>query len=165
MRNQRILAINAISITITSVAFCLALLLRFDFDFKMAFAMKSDILVLSLLLFSRQLCRIYWNLSSISWRYVAAPDLQRIFKAHVCSSLLFIGLIYALSISGLPRSVVAIEFLISLILTCGAKFSCRTWTEWSHKQSINSEQANCSKLIIIGAGYSGHLLVKTILSL
>ena len=153
----------AVNLSLHVVGYLLALGLRFDFDTTQMLSFARLVLPLSVLLCTRFALYLYYNLHTRAWRYTSSSDLLVLLKAHAASSLFFVAIVGLMRIPGFPRSVIFIEFTLSLLLAGGLRFAYRILSERnSARQSTGSKQE--SKIIVLGAGVSGQLLVKNLLA-
>ena len=95
------------------------------------------------------------------WVYASTSELRLITVAVTTASvvtgtvmLLLIGLGWVLP--GMPRSALGIDWLLSLVLIGGSRFALRILSE----QSISVRNGKRSKVLIIGAGDAGALVVR-----
>ncbi len=160
--NLRLPCILAINIAIVTVSYLSALGLRFDFDFSVALA-RSWVLPLLLLLAFRVTAYAYWNINQGRWRYSSTKDLMSLLKAHFVSSALLTASIFLFQISVFPRSVIFIEFGLSVLLSGGLRLLTRLASERLVEISRLATK-NDREVLVLGAGDSGHLLIKTLLA-
>lgn len=163
--NLRLLCIMAINIGIVAISYLSALGLRFDFDFSVALH-RSWVLPLLLLLAFRIGAYAYWNLNQSRWRYSSTKDLIGLLKAHFVSSALFAAGIFLFRVTVFPRSVIFIEFGISVLVSGGLRLVTRLATERIVEFSgfATGASRRDREVLILGAGDSGHLLIKTLLA-
>jgi len=104
------------------------------------------------------------------WRFVSVPDAMRIFVALLPTSfILLIGrleLPLSLPYLRLPLSIIAMEFMFSLLGTLGVRIFWRVYTE-----GLNRERLRLSagahphpRTILIGAGGAGNLVAKELIN-
>lgn len=156
-----VLVVNA---ALTALSFFLALGLRFDFEFGDFLTFERFIYPAALLISFRFITYWYWGLNRGYWRYVSARDLVGLFKAHAASSLLFAASVAMLRITGFPRSVIFIEFALSIILLGGARFAVRLLTEQFFPKLRQSSNGPARQVVVLGAGDSGHMLLRVLMS-
>jgi len=149
---------------LTVLGLFLSLGLRFEFNWEEVVAHGRTGLPLVGLILVRFLGYSYWKLIRHHWRYFATPDLISLIKAHTASSFAWGTFIYISGQESFPRSVLFIEFLVSLGLACGSRFVTRLLSERYIRGSALSNSL-ARDVIVLGAGDSGHLLVKQLLSL
>jgi FlaA1/EpsC-like NDP-sugar epimerase len=132
-----------------------AFLLRFDFALpeRMLPALRTAVCVWVI----AKIVAFHWlRLDRGMWRYFATPDLVRLAAASAIASAAASAVLLAASLQTFPRSVLVIDFLISLLLTSGVRAATRLLLEVaSHAQA--SEQR---RVFIYGAGAAGALLLS-----
>lgn len=147
----------------------LTLALRFDFNFdKIPSHFIDNMLVLlpfhillTILLFLAN--RLYTSL----WEYAGVIEMQRLILASLQSALggFLLSLVIPRNYEGyfLPRSYHIIYFLLFLMLTAGARFSYRAFRlHVTMKRSLTG--GKISRVMLIGAGETGHMVIRDILS-
>ncbi len=152
------------NLLVTVVSYFCSLGLRFDFDSSELFRIDRLALPLAILLVLRTGFYIYFRLNQGYWRHVSTHELVELTKAHFASSSCFALLILALRIPSYPRSVFAIEFAVSLLLAGGVRFAVRLWCERHLPKSLLFGSLEDREVVILGAGDSGHVLVKNLLA-
>ena len=94
------------------------------------------------------------------WRYVGLHDLGRILWASVISSVVCFGVVHALlGWIAYPRSVIILTGLLSGLFLAGIRLVVRWFREWLRVLSPSAR-----RVLIVGAGYAGELLVRDMLS-
>jgi len=148
-----------VMIWVSSLAF--AYCVRFDFYLPDILANQRGWLVFILYLASRLAAFFYWHLEEISWRHFSTRDLPKIVKAHLAATICLAAFLVLAQIPHFPRSVIILHTIFSIIGCIAAPLCARLLFE-----SLNARLAKVSntlkrEILIIGAGESGHLLVKT----
>lgn len=158
--------IMVLDILTSLVALLLAYLVRFDVYADVHVLEKEwDILkvtlpfIISIKLFVFYIFRIHKGLI----RHTSLEDVKRIFFAVLtCSILIWIaGLVRAELYDGrylLPTSVLLVEFLTSLLLLIGFRFTIKVYHYELNKPSFKSTK----NILIYGAGVSGLITKRTI---
>ncbi len=146
-----------------SFGYLFSLALRFDSDFSEMSAYGRIALPLSFLLFFRSGTYIYWSLNQGFWRYVSLSDLEKIIKAHLVSSVMLAASVWLSGLPAFPRSVILIEFAVSVLLCAGSRAVVRLFLERGLLNSSQATHADSRDVIVLGAGESGHMLVKHLL--
>ncbi|MCB0329139.1 MAG: polysaccharide biosynthesis protein [Bdellovibrionales bacterium] len=150
---------------VTSVAgYTAALELRFDFQFSDQVPQFSLWMGLFLLLASRVLTYFLLGASDVIWRYFSLNSLVPVVRAHLLSSTIFAASVLIIGLEEFPRSIIFIEFLISIALNGGFALIVRLMFEhevfpYSRGKISQHEQKEC---LVLGAGDSGHLLLKAL---
>ena len=160
-------------ITIFSLYF--SFFIRFEFsvpiEYKLIFLKAVSVfIVIKLTMF------VFFRLYKITWRYVGIHDMLNIVGALIVSESVLMVLIlipfplflssyiptflsFDLYISGFPRSVFFLDWLISFILFCGLRISKRIFLEVVHKR--NSSNIG-KRTLIVGAGNTGEMVLRDI---
>lgn len=96
------------------------------------------------------------------WIYASVEELKLIVAAVTAASVLLAGgMVVALSLGafvGLPRSVLVIDWLLSMILVGGLRFSFRLMAE--SRGPVASLVTQPRRVLIVGAGDAGALVVR-----
>lgn len=147
-------------------SYFIALALRFDFIWTEIFAPNRLLFPFFLLALSRHACYMRWNLNQCYWRYVSTPDLLRLFKAHLLSTIIFSSLVLLFRVDSFPRSVIFVEFVLSIMIQGGARVATRLIRETLiTKVAKDYDRSHLGRhVLVLGAGDSGHLVVKNLLS-
>ena len=171
-KNQQIIKralIILYDLVVVWAAGVLALLLRFDLSFSkipenFIENMQSMILinmVVTVIIFT--LNHLYTSL----WAYAGMVEMQRIILAAIETTVveMIIALIKSKNNSGyfLPRTYHILYFFILLILTAGIRFLYRT-VRMQITSRVNPSDIQVSKVMLIGAGETGHMVIRDILS-
>jgi FlaA1/EpsC-like NDP-sugar epimerase len=96
-----------------------------------------------------------FGLYSKLWRFVDQKDFETILKATLASTAGLIVVLFLFSIGrhDPPRTVIAMDFLLALVLTCGARFAVR-WMFERPARGAMLERAG-HEVLIVGAGNGG----------
>ncbi|MEX1141905.1 MAG: nucleoside-diphosphate sugar epimerase/dehydratase [Thermoleophilaceae bacterium] len=96
-----------------------------------------------------------FGLYSKLWRFVDQADFESIVKAVVVSSVAVIAISFLFSPGDLdpPRGVIALDFLLTLALVCGARFLVRAIVERPLRGPL--VQRASTEVLIVGAGNGG----------
>ncbi len=119
------------------ISFYVAYLLRFNFHIPSEF--MQPFLLLFLLLSGLKIASFFWfNLYFIVWRFFGFSEAKNIIKAHLLAygSFVIIFLLFREDLSPFPRSVIIIDFFLSLALLGASRISKRLILEQSHGASI-----------------------------
>ena len=138
-------------------AYYSAFLLRFDFSLGQPerlwfWKTLGVILVLKLVFF------YVFGLLRGWWQYVGMSDLLDLSKATLASTSILIGIVLiGLWPGGFPRSVLLLDMALTILVTGGARFAVRAYTD-----SIQHYAAQKNTLVI-GAGVAGGVIVRELL--
>lgn len=148
--------IVACHLAIIATSLSSAFLLRFDFsvaraDVPLLYRGLQIALGCKILVFTLAKLHRGW------WRFVSIADLTRVFFANVVASMAFAALATALIGPEFPRSVYFIDFGICFLLTAGARFVVRVYSELVLGELPSKGR---KRLLIYGAGLAGMTLVR-----
>ena len=147
------------------IAFSLSLYWSFQIrdQFNGFDGLEGHILIYMLIFVAIKLLVFYsLKLYNISWRLVSLQDVANISKACLLSSGILFILIYGSQLkmfSGFPRSILAIDLVLTFLFSSGLKISKRMYVEVM-RQSIGVSELK--RTLIIGAGSSGEQLLRDI---
>lgn len=93
------------------------------------------------------------------WRYVSGADFMRIFRAVAVSSALLLAAFVVLQPfeHDLPRSVLVIDFILTLMLVAGSRLTVRLIIE---RPSRGSRIPKGNEVLVVGAGSGGQMVVR-----
>ena len=138
---------------------CLAFFLRsdrgiFPYYLKNIWIFTITFLVVRLSVF------YFFGLYHISWNYVSLHDMLAIVKAVTLSTALLGTSIFFLGKNlsdflSFPRSVIAIDYLLTLIFIGGIRFAKRCYLQINFKEQTDGE-----RVLIVGAGDVGERIVR-----
>lgn len=149
----------AAHVVIWVAAYFGAFLLRFDMDVPSAYlGVQFAVLVVPLLAL-RILAYARLGLFQGMWRYTGQRDLVDLAKATALSSAIYALLILFLGVRTFPRSVLLIEFMLTIALVGGVRFANRTYAQATRRIHVAPER----RMVIVGAGDAGEMLLREIL--
>jgi FlaA1/EpsC-like NDP-sugar epimerase len=93
------------------------------------------------------------------WRYVGLRDLETILKAVVAASLVLVGALFIWSPTDndLPRSVAAMDLLLTAALIGGVRLGVRSVVERPPRGAVLPKGR---EILIVGAGEAGQLVMR-----
>jgi len=171
-RNQQLIKRTLIilyDLMVVWVAGVLALLLRFDLSFS---KIPDNFLenMQAVLLFNMFATVIIFTLNrlySSLWAYAGVVEMQRIILAVFETTIVevFISMIKEKNGEGyfLPRTYHFLYFFILLLLSAGIRFLYRT-VRMQITSRVNSANVQTSRVMLIGAGETGHMVIRDVLS-
>src|SRR5205823_747777 len=126
------------------------------FDFEIGAADRLILLkTLPLILAVKLLFLGWFGLLRGWWRYSGLSDAFDIVKAASASTaVLFPLLEYILRVDGYPRSVLAIDCGLTMMLVGGSRIAVRTYTETARRSFA------ARNTLIVGAGEAGSIIVR-----
>lgn len=149
--------------SVSIVAFLFAVLLRFDFDIAGQIPIYTIRFGLLFLVFARLTVYVARGVFRFSWRHFSLTEFFHLFAAHILSSVLFTALVLLFRLPEFPRSILFIEFMISFLAIAGSGVLLRVGNDRQWKLLRAEGVAEQRDAIVVGAGDTGHLLVKTLL--
>lgn len=142
-----------------AIALLLAFGLRFGFILPPQYLRFVAIAIGPIIIF-KILILYYAGTYERLWRYASVGTLHALIKATSISSLSIIFFLYFFQTLALPRSVFAIDWLLSIMLLGGVRFVNRSLSELR----LYATMPTYSKQILIaGAGDAGEMLVREML--
>ncbi len=104
---------------------------------------------------------MYMRLYRGSWRYAGARDLTTIVKAVTLSILIFALLMFVFNrLSGLPRSVLFINWMLLLMLLGGPRFLYRALKDHTINWKVTPNEINKIPVLLIGAGDAAEQFIR-----
>ncbi len=142
------------------LAVYLAFAFRFDFGKIPAHHIEGAWNLLYIMLPILVVTYWFFGLYRGIWRFASLPDLQRIFQAVVVGSLVAYFILFIWTrLEGIPRSTLV---LYPIILMGGLAVP-RLFYRWFKDRKLKLASADAKRVLIIGAGEAGELLVRDIL--
>lgn len=138
-------------------SFYLAFELRFNFSIPNDY-LRLFTLTLPIMVFVKLCVFYYYGMQRASWRYVGARDLVTLFKASTISMVVSAIVIYTFFLrEGFPRSIIIIDFFLTIVLVGGMRFSFRMVREMR-----TGKRGESKRIVVIGAGDAGEGLIREI---
>jgi len=111
--------------------------LRFNFQIEERF-ISSFWLVFFSLTFFKVVFLYFFRAYSVIWRFFSFSDAKNIIKAHLAAYISFIilYLLFRDTFNPFPRSVIIIDFFLSLIFIGILRIAKRVWVEGRHTKNI-----------------------------
>ncbi|MGP1612463.1 MAG: polysaccharide biosynthesis protein [Catonella sp.] len=151
------------------VAGVLALLLRFDLSFSripVNFMENMQSMLIINMVITIAIFTVNHLYTSL-WAYAGVVEMQRIILASVETTIveMAIAFIKGKNHTGyfLPRTYHILYFFILLILTAGVRFLYRM-VRMQMTSRVSSSSLQVSKVMLVGAGETGHMVIRDILS-
>ena len=152
--NARRLGQVGVDACLLGLAYYLAYVLRFDSGIPQRYEkLLWDTIALTVAM--KLVIFAMFGLYSKLWRFVDQKDFESILKAVVVSTVGLIVVLFLFSIGkhDPPRGVLALDFLLSLVFVCGARFAVRAIVERPSRGAILERAAH--EVLIVGAGNGG----------
>ena len=136
------------NIALFALAYWLGYYLRFEGLIPEA-QMETMIRTMPLVLLVQASFFLYHDLFRGLWRYVSFADLQNILRASLMSMLTMIVLDFFLDtyLGSIPRSIFALNFMLLVILSGGARFVVRHFRE---RYRLYGERDNATRVLLVG---------------
>jgi FlaA1/EpsC-like NDP-sugar epimerase len=149
----------AVYATVAAGAYTCAFLLRYDFAVPEE-AAALYFVTLPIVVLVRLLCTVLFRLSSGRWRFTGTGDVLRLVAASTAGSVLLLMLTWGLpTLPAIPRSILALEWLLTSYLTAGIWLVYRTVVEQFRIYRAHAQEQP-TRILIVGAGEAGYLLAR-----
>ena len=135
--NLRILFFLLSDLVITSLSVTVAYLLRFDFSIDDRY--MTGLYITTVILVAIRIPLFYiFNLYNISWRHFGFKDTTQLINVVFFSTISLLAITYFLRFYNIviPRSIIPIEFFISLFLMLALRISKRLYLERYKKNAL-----------------------------
>ena len=161
IRNRYILVGDLVLIA-ASIFFSYAL--RLELGATYLFYLPSAYWMLALAILIKPAVYYAFGLYRRMWIYASTRELLVIMAAvSMASVLLLLGMLslYTLNaFAGFPRTVLAIDWLLSVIFVGGLRFSLRLLSEVAARNQNDKKFSRKRRVLIIGAGDAGALVIR-----
>ncbi|MNK55681.1 UDP-N-acetyl-alpha-D-glucosamine C6 dehydratase [compost metagenome] len=147
-----------LDLLVVTVAYWLAFWLRFEGDVHVAHIHQFWLFFLAVPVL-RVASNSVWGLYQHVWRYLGVREAMAVAMSTATGTFAFAFLLYLTSNASFPRSIVAIEAVLSLVLMGGSRFMLRYW----HEMQPVSRPGDETRVLVIGAGDAGEMLVRDML--
>lgn len=162
-QREKVVLLGFADALIIMLSYFVALLLRFDFAYTRVpqeyiggyLRSMPYWVVVTLVIF--YLCKLYRSV----WRLASMAEVQMIISAYICLAFAY-GIGAAVMDLRMPRAYYFMGYILSLILVTAVRFGYRLLRFWAQQMSAKKED-NAERLMIIGAGSAGQMLIKEIM--
>jgi len=139
-----------------TLAYFVSYELRFDFNVPVTFVelLKNSFILIVLF---KLLFFFIFGLYNSLWRYVSIDELFKLILATTISSI-FIYIIDVNFDLYIPRSILLIDWIISIFITGGFRLAYRVVRR--AYQNINRSDDNSQRIMIVGAGDAGSMIIR-----
>lgn len=146
-------------------SYLVALLLRFDFVFSQVpmeyingyfWSMPYWVIVTVVVFYGFHLYHSIWRLASVA-------EFRMILNAYITLVIVYAAGALFMQLR-MPRSYYFMGYVISFCVTTGIRFSYRLLRFLESRQENSSEQKDQDRVMIIGAGSAGQILIKELLN-
>jgi FlaA1/EpsC-like NDP-sugar epimerase len=159
VRNRYILVADLVLIAVSAWG---AYVLRFDWLFALHRAEFP--IYLATVIVVKPLAFHAFGLYRRFWRYASLPDLLAVVLASsagaVLAALAMAGLVIFDAIDGFPRTVIPIDWLLTMTFTGGVRMSVRVLGEMRRTPERSSDAPAHKRVLVVGAGNAGVMVVR-----
>ena len=155
---RRVIVVTA-HVVIYVAAFLGAYLVRFDFEFPSLFG-RDALLGMGIIVGLRTAAGFAFRLYGGILQYASIRTLIDVIKAMSLSSLAFVVVVVLLGFDGVPRSVIVVDWIGSIILVGGFRLVLRLAREALSAMPL--EEGGRRRVAIVGAGDAGESLAREI---
>lgn len=159
---RRVLVV-VVHLFLWTASILLAIGLRFEFNIPHAFwRLLPGLVAMSLVV--RSIVHWRFGLFHGLWRYSGSKDLRGLLQAATISSVLFAAC-WAFTVPQsrtFPRSVFVLDWAFAILIVGGMRFSIRTLREVSLQGAAPESNVPRKRLLLIGAGDAGEMLLREI---
>ncbi|CAB1274871.1 nucleoside-diphosphate sugar epimerase/dehydratase [Candidatus Nitrosacidococcus tergens] len=156
--------LQLIVITYDTVAVCLAWIVSYLARYNLSPWMdwQSCLGTLPITIIVQNIVFIWCGIYRGMWRFTSIPDVINVTRA-ICYGTLSITLVLFLisRLNGVPRSVLLLYPLFLLLFLIGPRLTYRIWKD--RRFNFDTHTNNYKRVLVLGAGRAGHLLVKDML--
>jgi len=156
---RRILVVVA-HLAMWTSSFYASFLLRFEFGIPHAYLVQVPRWLVTLLVV-RAAVHATTGLFHGLWRYSGSRDLIALIKAATISTAIFALVVTFVGPKGLPRAVIVMDWIGSIVVVGGVRFSIRALREIA-VQVAKPPPEGRRRLLIVGAGDAGEMLMREI---
>jgi FlaA1/EpsC-like NDP-sugar epimerase len=161
LRNRHVFITDLIIIPISILA---AYILRLELFEIFDTYLHSLLWMIGLSLVIKPIVYYLFGLYRRMWVYASIPELKLIFFAVTTASLLvsipMYFVLYRHVFYSFPRSVLIIDWVLSLLMVGGQRFSFRIFAENLRRSSHSKKSEALKQVLVIGAGDAGAMMVK-----
>lgn len=148
-----------VHLCIWTLAYSLAFVIRFDTLIPDHYFELQYVLWIVPLLLARLAAYQYYGLYQGMWRYTGHRDLVDLAKATSVSSAVFALLVLSARLYPYPRSVILVDFMLTIAMVGGIRFASRTLFEATSRVTRQGNR----RMLIIGAADSGEVILREVL--
>ena len=160
-RKERMVLLALLDVIVINFSYFLALWIRFDCNLEGIPAAYMSAWLHSIPIYTLVSLAVYWlfKLYSSLWSFASYTELRRILLATTITNLFYV--FYISLRQRMPLAFYVLGWMIQLSLMIGSRFSYRIYRQIAERRS-KKEYDN--RVMIIGAGRAGRLLLKDIKS-
>ena len=144
-----------------AAAWQLSWLIRFNFELVAYPDWKLSLYALPMIVLIQGLVSYRFGLYRGLWRFASLPDLWNIFRSSILGAMcITLVLFISIRLEGIPRSILVLYPVFLIFLLGGPRLGYRFWKD--HSLKLNSVAIG-QKVLIVGAGSAGEMLVREML--
>ncbi len=146
------------------LSYIISFFLRFDFIIPSQF-LKMMFFTLPVVLGIKIFTYIYFNIHRIIWKFTGISDLIKIIKVSSFNNALFALILFALiGFKGYPRSVILIDWFLTIMFLGGSRIACRHLATLIKDSNNHRNPSTTKKCIILGSGEAAEGLIREMVS-
>ncbi len=161
IRNRYVLLFDLVFIVISVLG---AYALRLEMGALFYFYLKSAYWMIGVSLVLKTIVYYAFGMYRRMWVYASIKELRLVVSAVTTASVLVTGVMIFIStlkvFNGFPRSVLIIDWLLSMVMVGGVRFMLRFLAESMTTSSTNGKTHQAKRALIVGAGDAGALVVR-----
>lgn len=161
IRNRYVLLFDLIFMVFSVLG---AYALRLEMGALFYFYLKSAYWMIAVSLVIKTIVYYAFGMYRRMWVYASVKELRLIISAVTTASVLVTGVMIFIStlkvFNGFPRSVLIIDWLLSLAMVGGVRFMLRFMAESITSSPSNGKSHQTKRTLIVGAGDAGALVVR-----
>ncbi|HEY0882371.1 MAG TPA: nucleoside-diphosphate sugar epimerase/dehydratase, partial [Archangium sp.] len=158
LQYRRVVAV-AVHLGLFAMAQAAAFALRFEFSipheyFPVAWLWLGANVAIKLVVF------VAAGMFAGLWRYTGARDLVTLLRSTAIGSLLFAAFIVLGGYRNYPRSILVMDFVLTIILVGGLRFGTRSLWQLAQNVATRKVEGNRRRVLVVGAGNAAEMLVR-----
>jgi len=158
-RRLRSLMIFSFDLLAVALAWIGGFLVRFNFEWPTAYEHQMAV-GLVVLLITQTLASRWAGLYRGMWIFASLPDLKRVLKAVMASSVVLIALVAVdRGNPAIPRSLMLVYPVLLLVIMGGGR---AMWRIWKEHRLYGGLIAQGKPVVVVGAGSGGLMLVRAL---
>ncbi len=160
LRYRRVVAIG-VHLMLFVVAQVVAFELRFEFNVPPEYLGLAAVWLVANVAIRLAVFASFGMFSGL-WRYTGTRDLMALARSTALSTLIFAVFIVMGGYRSYPRSILVIDFVLTIMFVGGLRFSARSL--WQLAQNVSQKKdGDRKRVLIVGAGNAGEMLVREML--
>ena len=160
LRYRRVVAIG-VHFMLFVVAQLVAFELRFEFNVPQEYLGLATVWLVANVAIRLVVFASFGMFSGL-WRYTGTRDLMALVRSSALSTLIFAVFIVMGGYRSYPRSILVIDFVLTIMFVGGLRFSARSL--WQLAQNVSQKKdGDRKRVLIVGAGNAGEMLVREML--